>query len=116
MRSMNVKMRSRWSLGVGVAMLVGLAGLGTAATLVVDASPAHAVIGRPLTPGSYAGVARRTSRRTSRRTAYRTAAYTSAYTTTLPAGCAMVGGVYRCGAATYQPYYDGPNLVYVEAG
>jgi hypothetical protein len=29
--------------------------------------PAHAVIGRPLTPLSYAGVARRTARRTARR-------------------------------------------------
>lgn len=30
-------------------------------------TPAHAVVGRPLTPVSYAGVARRTSRRTARR-------------------------------------------------
>jgi hypothetical protein len=30
-------------------------------------SPAHAVVGRPLTPVSYAGVARRTARRTARR-------------------------------------------------
>ncbi len=30
-------------------------------------TPAHAVVGRPLTPVSYAGVARRTSRRTTRR-------------------------------------------------
>ena len=29
--------------------------------------PAHAIIGRPLTPLSYAGVARRTARRTARR-------------------------------------------------
>ncbi len=32
---------------------------------------AEAVVGRPLTPGSVAGVARRTSRRTVRRTAHR---------------------------------------------
>jgi hypothetical protein len=31
---------------------------------------AHAIIGRPLTPLSYAGVARRTTRRAVRRTAY----------------------------------------------
>lgn len=34
-------------------------------------TPARAVVGRPLTPVSYAGVARRTSRRTARRTATR---------------------------------------------
>lgn len=32
---------------------------------------AHAVVGRPLTPVSYAGVARRTSRRTARRVSRR---------------------------------------------
>jgi hypothetical protein len=32
--------------------------------------PAQAYIGNPLTPMSYAGVARRTSRRTARRSAY----------------------------------------------
>ena len=34
-------------------------------------SSAHAVVGRPLTPVSYAGVARRTSRRTARRVSRR---------------------------------------------
>jgi hypothetical protein len=36
--------------------------------MVVD--DAFAVVGRPLTPVSYAGVARRTARRTARRNAY----------------------------------------------
>jgi hypothetical protein len=36
----------------------------------VIVSTAHAVVGRPLTPVSYAGVARRTSRRTVRRQDY----------------------------------------------
>jgi hypothetical protein len=36
---------------------------------------AHAVVGRPLTPVSYAGVARRTSRRTTRRGEAAEAAY-----------------------------------------
>ncbi|GMG83995.1 hypothetical protein LNKW23_32090 [Paralimibaculum aggregatum] len=35
------------------------------------APEAHAVVGRPLTPVSYAGVARRTSRRTARRVSRR---------------------------------------------
>ena len=78
---------------------------------------AHAVIGRPLTPMSYAGVARRTTRRAYRRGAYYGYhggyAYPSATViTTLPAGCGFVNGLYVCGTARYRPYYDGPNLVY----
>lgn len=80
---------------------------------------AHAVVGRPLTPVSYAGVARRTTRRS----VYRGAAYGAAYAapvatgtvTVLPSGCtrADAGGVYyACGGVRYQPYYDGPNIVY----
>jgi hypothetical protein len=56
--------------------------------------PAEAVVGRPATPGSVAGMARRTSRRTSRRVSRRHAiAYGTrvtvlppAYTTTVVAG------------------------------
>jgi hypothetical protein len=55
-------------------------------TSVVDLSPgptlvrqAEAVVGRPLTPVSYAGVARRTSRRTTRRAVYAGAAAPSPY-------------------------------------
>lgn len=75
---------------------------------------AEAVVGRPGTPVSYAGVARRTARRTT----YRTAAYTGAYAgppavAALPAGCVYGGGIYSCGATRYRAYYDGPNLVYV---
>lgn len=59
---------------------------------------AQAVIGRPLTPLSYAGVARRTTRR---------AIYaTSVYRATLPAGCRTVviegTRLYQCGATYYQ--------------
>jgi hypothetical protein len=90
--------------------------------LLLGGGEAHAVIGRPLTPMSYAGVARRTTRR---------AAYAGAYTgavaaapvvpaagvvTALPGGCARAdaaGAVYyQCGAARYQPYYHGSTLVY----
>lgn len=42
-----------------------------AAVSTLIAPEAHAVVGRPLTPVSYAGVARRTSRRTARRVARR---------------------------------------------
>ncbi len=59
---------------------------------------AHAVIGRPLTPISYAGVARRTTRR---------AIYaTSVYAATLPAGCQTIiiegTTLHQCGGTYYQ--------------
>jgi hypothetical protein len=73
---------ARWSVGTGVI------------------APAEARVGRPLTPLSVAGVARRTTRRVVRRT--------TIYAATLPAGCAPVvingGTYYLCGATYYQPY------------
>jgi hypothetical protein len=61
---------------------------------------AEARIGRPLTPVSYAGVARRTRRRVIRRTAV--------YAATLPRGCTNVtingGLLHQCGGTYYQPY------------
>jgi hypothetical protein len=62
---------------------------------------AEAVVGRPLTPLSYAGVARRTSRRVARRTTYRI--------NTLPAGCAY--GPYY---GAY--YYNCGGIYYVQEG
>jgi hypothetical protein len=77
-----------------------------AATFV---SSAEARVGRPLTPGSVAGVARRTTRRVVRRS--------SIYVATLPAGCArvVVNGVAlsRCGGTYYQPYGGRYVVVYV---
>lgn len=62
------------------------------------ATSAQAEVGRPLTPGSYAGVARRTSRRVARRTAVRV--------NSLPPGCVYgryYGAYYyRCGGMYYQ--------------
>ncbi len=67
---------------------------------------AEAVVGRPLTPGSYAGVARRTSRRVARRTSYRI--------NSLPPGCVYgpyYGGYYHhCGSA----YYVQEGNVYIQ--
>jgi hypothetical protein len=69
------------------------------------ARPAGAVIGEPLTPLSYAGVARRTTRRVVTRTTTTVAV--------LPAGCvygAYYGGYYyRCGSF----YYAKSGGVYV---
>lgn len=60
---------------------------------------AEAIVGRPATPISAAGVARRTTRRV----IYRT----TIYVTTLPAGCTtvIVEGVtvQQCGSTYYQP-------------
>jgi len=100
----------------------------------------QAIVGRPLTPLSVAGVARRTARRTVRRRTTAVVATTvvvvapTVVTTTvvatpvlavgtavaaLPSGCTnmAVGGLtyYQCGGVYYQPSYSGPNLVYVVA-
>ena len=72
-------LKPRPSLAVLAAVLAALAALEfagsdrsersgpVAAVSMLLAPEAHAVVGRPLTPVSYAGVARRTARRTTRR-------------------------------------------------
>ena len=71
---------------------------------------ANAVVGRPMTPGSVAGVARRTTRRTIRRT--------SVYVATLPVGCTTVviegTTLHQCGGAYYQPYNNQYVIVEVD--
>ena len=61
---------------------------------------ANARVGRPLTPVSYAGVARRTTRRAIVRT--------SVYVAALPRGCTTVimegATLHQCGTTYYQPY------------
>lgn len=89
----------------------GLALSGSAPTssgilaMIVPAE-AHAVVGRPLTPVSVAGVARRTTRRVIRRTTY--------YVATLPAYCTVtiIDGteIYSC-SGTYYQYYRGQYVV-----
>ena len=100
---------------------------------------AQAWVGRPLTPGSVAGVARRTTRRTvaastavvatgaAATTAAATAPTTIVVTTppvgtvvaALPAGCAqtvtVVDGVsyHVCGGVYYRTGFQGNNVVYV---
>lgn len=72
-------------------------------------SSAEARIGRPLTPVSVAGVARRTTRRVIRRS--------TIYVAALPAGCVRtsVNGVtvWRCGGTYYQSYSGRYVVVYV---
>lgn len=93
-----------------LALALGATALPAAGALLAPGH-AHAVVGRPLTPVSYAGVARRSSRRVARRTAART----TAAMTTLPAGCVAAGATYTCGSAQYQQAFDGGTVVYVEA-
>ena len=95
--------------------------------VLVSAEPAEAVVGRPLTPVSVAGTARRTSRRVTRRHVAGAAAVTTAAVATtaavgtavaaLPGGCTTVvaGGVtyHQCAGAYYQPVFQSGQVVYV---
>lgn len=73
-------------------------------------SQAEARVGRPLTPRSVAGVARRTTRRVVRRS--------SIYVAALPAGCAVVAingiSYWRCGPTYYQASGGRYVVVYVD--
>lgn len=76
---------------------ISVQGIDPASLVIMHVAPAQARVGQPLTPLSYAGVARRTSRRVVRRTTIRV--------NTLPAGCvygAYYGSYYyRCGGGYY---------------
>jgi hypothetical protein len=120
----------------GIIGLVGATLTAGAFTLPLwtGVKSAEAIVGRPATPRSVAGVARRSARHTVRRTAPRTVrrhavAYGAAAAATatavaigtrmavLPAGCATVvtAGVtfHQCGGAFYQPVFQSGNVVYV---
>jgi len=70
-------------------------------------SSAEAVVGRPLTPLSYSGVARRTTRRALRR---------GAYIAAIPPGCPYGSyygyNLYYCGGTYYQKSGNGYVIVY----
>lgn len=97
-------------------LVIGACGLLTAGGLANGVlsgrliPPAAAVVGRPATPVSVAGAARRTTRRVIRRSAI--------YATTLPVGCSTIyiEGVliYQCGATYYQPYNNQYVVVYID--
>ena len=71
---------------------------------------AQARVGRPMTPVSVAGVARRTTRRAIRRS--------TIYVATLPRGCTQVNidgtVVQQCGSTYYQPHQGQYVVVYVD--
>jgi hypothetical protein len=91
-------------MGAGLLVDAPLPG-GTTAVNEADAR-----IGRPATPGSVAGVARRTTRRTIRRS--------TIYRTSLPRGCTKVvingASLWHCGGTYYQPYNNQYVVVYVD--
>ena len=70
----------------------------------------EARVGRPATPGSVAGVARRTTRRTIRRS--------TIYIASLPRGCTTVviegQSCYQCGSTYYQSHGTQYVQVYVD--
>lgn len=78
---------------------------------IVPVKNAQAVIGRPATPGSVAGVHRRTRRRTRRRWAVGTRMYTLpvGYTTAVYAGTTY----YLHEGQYFKPSYEGNEVVYV---
>ena len=92
------------SIIVSTLAAIGLLAVGAIIETMVDQriliAPAEAIVGRPATPLSYAGVARRTTRRM----IYRT----SVYVAVLPASCTIVviegASLHYCGGTYYQPY------------
>lgn len=116
---------TRHIIGAFVALaLVIVIGIATGeGPMLLGGHEAHAVIGRPLTPASYAGVARRTTRRAAYAGAYAAPAYGAAYyappvvastavVTALPAGCVQGPQYYACGNVHYAPAYNGTTVVY----
>jgi len=88
-----------------VAGILCLGGMELGARLSIPGAPGlvstvEARVGRPLTPVSVAGVARRTTRRTVRRT--------TRYVASLPRGCSIVVidgmSLHLCGNTYYQAY------------
>ena len=71
---------------------------------------AQARVGRPMTPVSVAGAARRTTRRSIRRS--------TIYVASLPKGCSQVNidgtVVQQCGSTYYQPHQGQYVVVYVD--
>jgi hypothetical protein len=97
----------RWLKAVLVVGVLVFADMATDDLIVMNA---EARVGRPATPGSVAGVARRTTRRMVRRTAV--------YVSALPAGCqtVVVEGttLNQCGSTYYQASGSQYEVVQVE--
>jgi len=106
---MNLRLRLRQTaLGAGLMLTTLLVGTWLPTGWII--SDAEARIGRPMTPVSVAGVARRTARRSIRRT--------TVYVATLPRGCTTVviegTTLHQCGGTYYQPYNNQYVVVTVD--
>lgn len=92
------------------SLLVAGTGIDVVSDTRIIIKDAQARVGRPLTPVSVAGVARRTTRRVIRRT--------TVYAATLPAGCTTVviegTTLQQCGTTYYQPYQNQYVVVVIE--
>lgn len=122
-----------WGLSLTLAGAALIPGLIPGSGMQVVSS-AQAIVGRPFTPVSYAGVARRTTRRA---VYYTGAATAAAYSTAVavdtaaaaaapvvyssaspsivaspPQGCTPQGPVFVCGGYSYQPMMQGSTVVY----
>ena len=86
-------------MALGLALTLGSSPLGQIFKGMSLVTEAEAVVGRPLTPVSAAGVARRTTRRVIRRT--------TIFVASLPPKCTVIviegTTLHQCGGAYYQP-------------
>jgi hypothetical protein len=85
-------------VALGAAWGIGAFQQGTDATAWLPIPSAHAIVGRPASPVSVAGVARRTTRRV--------IVATTVYVATLPPSCTVVviegTSLHHCGSTYYQ--------------
>ncbi len=105
-----MKSRARvWVIAMGCLIATGFILDGWCPGGLVS-SEVQARVGRPATPGSVAGVSRRTRRRTIRRS--------TVYVATLPRGCTTVviegTTLQQCGGTYYQTHGTQYVVVYVD--
>lgn len=105
---------------LSVCFLTGVGMLTPGSFLVKDA---EARLGRPVSPGSVAGVARRTTRRHERRHHYQhhhRRIAVGSYVAVMPSYCSSVrrhgSRYYICDNVYYRPYYEGNDVVYIVVG
>jgi hypothetical protein len=98
-----------WVIAIGFLICAGLIiDVWFPSGLVIE--DAQARIGRPVTPGSVAGVARRTTRRHIRRSTIYVASLPRSCTTVVIEGTTLT----QCGTTYYQPYGTQYVVVYVD--
>lgn len=102
---------SRFTGAAGIVIALLFSGLvDTVTPFAPFIGDAQARVGHPLTPGSVAGVARRTTRRTIRRS--------TVYVTRLPAAClkTSVNGtvIWHCGSTYYQAHSGRYVVVHIQ--